>query len=67
VTFYEYSAAVGVFDDPVFACAGVGIPLPINWSLPDRPLWGAEAKRIHRDFFNHRLAGRRAHRRRWAC
>jgi choline dehydrogenase-like flavoprotein len=86
VTFHEYSAAVGVFDDPIYAwagggyvsassfqfyehddsrgfasgghvaCAGVGIPLPINWSLPDRPLWGAEAKRIDRDFFNHSMA-----------
>jgi choline dehydrogenase-like flavoprotein len=86
VTFHEYSAAVGVFDDPVYAwagggyvsassfqfyehddsrgfasgghiaCAGVGIPLPINWSLPDRPLWGAEAKRIDREFFNHSMA-----------
>jgi choline dehydrogenase-like flavoprotein len=86
VTFHEYSAAVGVFDDPIYAwagggyvsassfqfyehddargfasgghvaCAGVGIPLPINWSLPGRPLWGAEAKRIDRDFFNHSMA-----------
>jgi choline dehydrogenase-like flavoprotein len=86
VTFHEYSAAVGVFDEPIYAwagggyvsassfqfyehddtrgfasgghvaCAGVGIPLPINWSLPDRPLWGAEAKRIDRDFFNHSMA-----------
>jgi choline dehydrogenase-like flavoprotein len=86
VTFHEYSAAIGVFDDPIYAwagggyvsassfqfyehddsrgfasgghvaCAGVGIPLPINWSLPDRPLWGPEAKRIDRDLFNHSMA-----------
>jgi choline dehydrogenase-like flavoprotein len=86
VTFHEYSAAVGLFDDPIYAwagggyvsassfqfyehddsrgfasgghiaCAGVGIPLPINWGLPDRPLWGAEAKRIDREFFNHSMA-----------
>ena len=85
-TFHEYSAAVGVFDDPInawagggyiaassyafyehddtrgfvggchIASAGVGIPLPINWSLPDRPLWGAEAKRIDREFYNHSFA-----------
>jgi choline dehydrogenase-like flavoprotein len=86
VTFHEYSAAVGVFDDPIYAwagggyvsassfqfyghdetrghvsgghiaAAGVGIPLPINWGLPGRPAWGAEAKRIDRAFFNHSMA-----------
>jgi choline dehydrogenase-like flavoprotein len=86
VTWHEYSAAVGLFDHPVYAwagggyvsassfqfyehddsrgfasgghvaCAGVGIPLPINWGLPDRPLWGAEAKRIDREYFNHSMA-----------
>ena len=85
VTFHEYSAAVGLFDDPVYAwagggyvssssfqfyehddsrgfasgghiaCAGVGIPLPINWGLPDRPLWGAQAKQMDRDYFNHSM------------
>ena len=85
-TFHEYSAAVGVFEDPIYAwagggyvaassfqfyehdesrgfvggchiaCAGVGIPLPINWSIPGRPAWGAEAKQIDRDFFNHSFA-----------
>ncbi|MBV9749664.1 MAG: GMC family oxidoreductase, partial [Acetobacteraceae bacterium] len=85
-TFHEYSAAVGVFDEPVYAwagggyvsassfqfyehderrgfvggghiaAAGVGIPLPINWHLPGRPTWGAEAKRIDREFFNHSMA-----------
>jgi choline dehydrogenase-like flavoprotein len=85
-TFHEYSAAVGVFDDPIYAwagggyvaassyefyehddargfvggchiaAAGVGIPLPINWSLPDRPAWGAQAKQIDRDFYNHSFA-----------
>ncbi len=84
--YHEYSAAVGVFEDPIYAwagggyvaassfqfyehdesrgfvggchiaCAGVGIPLPINWSVPGRPAWGAEAKQIDRDFFNHSFA-----------
>jgi choline dehydrogenase-like flavoprotein len=86
VTFHEYSAAVGLFDDPIFAwagggyvsastfqfynhdlarghvsgghiaCAGVGIPLPINWRLPDAPAWGAAAKKNDRDNFNHSMA-----------
>jgi choline dehydrogenase-like flavoprotein len=85
-TFHEFSAAVGVFEDPIYAwagggyvaassfqfyehdekrgfaggchiaCAGVGIPLPINWSLPGRPAWGIQAKQIDRDFYNHSFA-----------
>jgi choline dehydrogenase-like flavoprotein len=85
-TFHEYSAAIGVFDDPIYAwagggyvatssyqfyehddkrgfvggchiaSAGVGIPLPINWSVPDRPMWGLQAKQIDRDFYNHSFA-----------
>jgi len=86
VTFHEYSAAVGTFEDPVYAwagggyvsastfqhyehdpsrgfvsgghiaVAGVGIPLPINWRMPGTPSWGAAAKRVDRDYFNHSLA-----------
>jgi choline dehydrogenase-like flavoprotein len=86
VTFHEYSAAVGTFDDPIYAwagggyvsassfefyehddnrgfvsgghmaVAGVGIPLPINWSLPNRPAWGAGVKQMDREYFNHSLA-----------
>lgn len=86
LTLHEYSAAIGVFEDPIYAwagggyvatssyefyehaedrgfvggchiaAAGVGIPLPINWSLPDRPAWGADAKRMDRDAFNHSFA-----------
>jgi choline dehydrogenase-like flavoprotein len=86
VTFHEYSAAVGLFDDPIYAwagggyvsassfqfyehdekrehvsgghiaCAGVGIPLPINWRLPEAPAWGAAAKQNDRDNFNHSMA-----------
>ena len=86
MTFHEYSAAVGLFDDPIYAwagggyvsassfqfyehdekrghvsgghiaCAGVGIPLPINWRLPDAPAWGAAAKQNDRDNFNHSMA-----------
>jgi choline dehydrogenase-like flavoprotein len=85
-TFHEYSAAVGVFEDPIYAwagggyvaassyqfyehdekrgfvggchiaSAGVGIPLPINWSLPGRPMWGAQARQIDRDYYNHSFA-----------
>ena len=86
MTFHEYSAAVGLFDDPIYAwagggyvsastfqfynhdearghisgghvaSAGVGIPLPINWRLPNAPAWGAAAKKNDRDNFNHSMA-----------
>jgi choline dehydrogenase-like flavoprotein len=86
VTFHEYSASVGTFDDPIYAwagggyvsassfqfynhdssrgfvsgghiaAAGVGIPLPINWHLPGRPTWGADAKKIDQELFSHSMA-----------
>ena len=86
LTLHEYTAAVGVFDEPVYgwagggyisassfefyrsdyrrgfiggchiASAGVGIPLPISFSLPGKPLWGVEAKNWDREFFNHSMA-----------
>lgn len=85
-TFHEYSAAIGIFDDPVYgwagggyvgastfeflehspdrpfvggchvAAAGVGIPLPISFALPDMPTWGQAAKDADREFFNHAMA-----------
>src|SRR3954447_13697548 len=38
--FYEHDDSRGFAGGGHMACAGVGIPLPINWSLPDRPAWG---------------------------
>ena len=54
--FYEHDAARGFVSGGHIAAAGVGIPLPINWRLPGSPTWGAEAKQIDRDYFNHRMA-----------
>ena len=54
--FYEHDASRGFVSGGHIAAAGVGIPLPINWRLPDRPTWGAEAKKIDRDYFNHSMA-----------
>jgi len=86
LTLHEFTAAVGVFDEPVYgwagggyisastfefytsdyrrgfiggchvAGAGVGIPLPISFSLPGKPHWGAAAKDWDREFFNHSMA-----------
>jgi choline dehydrogenase-like flavoprotein len=38
------------------ASAGVGIPLPISFSLPDGPVWGQAAKDADRKYFNHTMA-----------
>lgn len=54
--FYEHDASRGFVSGGHIAAAGVGIPLPINWGLPGKPTWGAEAKRIDRDYFNHSMA-----------
>src|SRR3712207_8341938 len=35
--FYEHDDSRGFVGGAHIAAAGVGIPLPINWSLPDRP------------------------------
>ena len=85
LTLHEYSAAVGVFDEPVYgwagggyisastlefyasdekrgfiggchvAAAGAGIPLPINFSVPDKPQWGKAMKDADRQFFNYSM------------
>jgi choline dehydrogenase-like flavoprotein len=54
--FYEHDESRGFAGGGHMATAGVGIPLPINWSLPNRPAWGAAAKQMDRDFFNHSMA-----------
>jgi choline dehydrogenase-like flavoprotein len=54
--FYEHDESRGFVGGGHMATAGVGIPLPINWSLPNRPAWGAAAKQMDRDFFNHSMA-----------
>ncbi len=54
--FYESDDSRGFVGGGHIAAAGVGIPLPINWTLPDRPSWGAGAKQVDRDHFNHSMA-----------
>ena len=85
LTLHEYSAAVGLFDEPIYgwagggyisgstlqfyesdekrgfiggchvAAAGAGIPLPINFTLPDKPMWGKAMKDADRQFFNYSM------------
>jgi len=54
--FYENDASRGFVSGGHIAAAGVGIPLPINWGLPGKPTWGAEAKQIDRDYYSHSMA-----------
>jgi len=35
---------------------GCGIPLPITGTCPTAPIWGAQAKPIDRDYYNHTFA-----------
>lgn len=53
--FYAHDDSRGFVGGGHMASAGVGIPLPINWALPDRPAWGIEAKRIDEQYFNHSM------------
>jgi len=54
--FYEHDDTRGFASGGHIAATGVGIPLPINWSLPDRPGWGAAMKNVDRDYFDHSMA-----------
>jgi choline dehydrogenase-like flavoprotein len=54
--FMEHAADRGFVGGCHVASAGVGIPLPISFSLPDKPLWGQAAKDADRQYFNHTMA-----------
>jgi choline dehydrogenase-like flavoprotein len=54
--FYETDYDRGFLGGCHVAAGGVGIPLPINFTLPDRPAWGAEAKDWDRRYFNRSMA-----------
>ena len=54
--FYEHDDKRDFASGGHIAATGVGIPLPINWSLPDRPSWGAAMKSVDRDYFDHSMA-----------
>jgi choline dehydrogenase-like flavoprotein len=54
--FMEHGAEHGFIGGCHVASAGVGIPLPISFSLPDKPMWGKAAKDADREYFNHTMA-----------
>ncbi|MDQ3694841.1 MAG: GMC family oxidoreductase [Chloroflexota bacterium] len=54
--FLEHAEERGFIGGCHVAAAGVGIPLPISFALPGKPLWGQAAKDADREFFNHTMA-----------
>ncbi len=54
--FMEHGEEHGFVGGCHVASAGVGIPLPISFSLPDGPVWGQAAKDADRKYFNHTMA-----------
>jgi choline dehydrogenase-like flavoprotein len=53
--FYASDEKRGFIGGCHVAAAGAGIPLPINFSLPDKPQWGKAMKDADRQFFNHSM------------
>ena len=54
--FYASDEKRGFIGGCHVAAAASGIPLPINFSLPDKPQWGKAMKDADRQFFNHSMA-----------
>jgi choline dehydrogenase-like flavoprotein len=54
--FYGADQRRGFVGGGLIAAGSAGLPLPINWSLPDRPGWGQEAKQFDRDYFNRAMS-----------
>lgn len=54
--FYRSGEDNGFVGGCHVAAAGVGVPLPISFSMPDAPSWGLGAKQADREFFNHSMA-----------
>jgi choline dehydrogenase-like flavoprotein len=50
--FYEHDPDRPFLNGCHIAGTGVGVPLPINFSVPGKPLWGAAAKEADRRQFN---------------
>jgi choline dehydrogenase-like flavoprotein len=54
--FYDHDDSRGFVSGGHVCASGLGIPLPINWSYPNRPTWGAEAKQLKQEMFNHTMS-----------
>lgn len=51
--FYESDASRGHINGSFITASGT--LQPINWSMPDRPLWGQAMKNADRDYFNYAM------------
>ena len=54
--FYDTDTDRGFIGGGLVAAGSAGFPLPVNWALPEKPSWGAEAKRIDRAHFNRSMS-----------
>ncbi len=54
--FYKSDEKRGFIGGCHVAAAGTGIPLPINFSMPEKPQWGKAMKDADRQFFNHSMS-----------
>jgi choline dehydrogenase-like flavoprotein len=54
--YYATDESRGHIGGGLIACGSAGFPLPVNFALPGKPAWGAEAKRIDREAFNRSMS-----------
>jgi choline dehydrogenase-like flavoprotein len=54
--YYATDESRGFIGGGLIAAGSAGFPLPINWALPEKPAWGAEAKRIDQAYFNRSMS-----------
>jgi choline dehydrogenase-like flavoprotein len=54
--FYASDYTRGFIGGGLIGAGSAGLPLPVNWSLPDRPAWGQAAKQFDRDFYNRSMS-----------
>jgi choline dehydrogenase-like flavoprotein len=54
--FYASDESRGFVGGGQVAAAGAGVPLPINFAAPGKPVWGREAKAADAGLFNHVMA-----------
>lgn len=54
--YYATDESRGYIGGGLIGAGSAGFPLPVNWGLPEKPGWGAEAKRIDREYFNRSMS-----------
>ncbi|WP_407267827.1 GMC family oxidoreductase [Radiobacillus sp. PE A8.2] len=54
--FYETDYSRGFIGGGHIASTGAGLPLPIGFSIPNKPSWGSDSKKWDQQYFNHTMA-----------